>query len=322
MNSPWIWVTGGAGFIGSHMALRLRNSGKKVLVLDSFERGRCRLEGVEYLEIKLEELTRKHTWILETYPPNQVFHFAGFINVAESVQQPDLYRLKIFEATKTLLGFLKDTPASFIFSSTAAVYGLGDGKPLSENDETKPINPYGKWKLKSENLVRKHPAGSLILRYFNAAGASSTGEIGEEHDPETHLIPNILLNIRDKKTLEIFGTDYDTKDGTCIRDYVHVEDLVYAHEKLSDQIRLGQCQIYNLGSGSGFSIREVIGEAQNVTGKKVTFNEHPRRPGDPASLTANNEKIRSALPGFPQKNLTAMIQDAWSFFQKSKRDRS
>jgi UDP-glucose 4-epimerase len=247
-------------------------------------------------------------------------HFAAVALVPESVAQPELYyRVNVVGTLNLLDAMRAGDVGRLVFSSTCAVYGQPDEVPISESAPTRPANAYGASKLTVDRMIGDeclaHGLGAVSLRYFNVAGAS--GDLGEDHDPETHLIPNVLKAARGElPTVEIYGTDYPTPDGTAVRDYIHIEDLSAAHLLALDGTRQGEHRIFNLGNGNGFSVREVIAAAQEVTGKEIPSHEAARRPGDPAMLVAASERIRSELGWEPRKPaLTEMVGDAWRFTQ-------
>ncbi len=313
-----VLVTGGAGYIGSHAVRELINSGHSVTVLDNLSNGHEEavdpratfiLGSTENAELLAQRL---HAHQIEA-----VMHFAANIEVGESVTNPYKYYQNNFSHSLTLLhAMIKLGIKKFVFSSTAAVYGNPERIPIEENQMRNPINPYGRSKMMTEMAIEDfchaHGLGYTILRYFNVAGASPDATIGEDHQPESHLIARILSAARDEKEITIFGTDYDTEDGTCIRDYVHVVDLARAHVLALEKIEEGSGEIYNIGSGSGFSVREVIVACENVVGKELKVIESDRRPGDPAVLIASSRKIRNKLnwePAYP--NIKTIVGHAW-----------
>jgi UDP-glucose 4-epimerase len=250
-----------------------------------------------------------------------VLHFAAYALVGESVAQPELYYRNNVVGSLNLLEAMRAADVRrLVFSSTCAVYGQPDEVPISESAPPRPANAYGASKLAVDGMIGDfclaHGLGAVSLRYFNVAGAS--GEAGEDHDPETHLIPNILRAAMGRKPhVEVYGTDYDTPDGTAIRDYIHIEDLAAAHILAMEKIESGSHRIFNLGNGNGFSVREVIAAAETVTGVEVPVREAPRRPGDPPMLVAASERIRADLGWNAQKpELETMVADAWAFMQR------
>lgn len=316
-----ILVCGGAGYIGSHMAAELLERGKEIVVLDNFEKGHksAVLGGKVYQgDLRDENAVDK---VFKENNIESVIDFAAYSLVGESVGEP----LKYFEnnvvGTLNLLKSMRKYEVKYIvFSSTAATYGEPKNIPIFEDDSTYPTNPYGESKLTVEKLLkwsdRAYGIKYAALRYFNAAGAHISGLIGEDHDPETHLIPIILqvaLKKRDK--IFIFGDDYNTEDGTCVRDYVHVMDLANAHLLALDKIiEDGKSGIYNLGNGRGFSVKEVIEVSRKVTGQKIKAEIAPRREGDPETLIASSKKAEEELNWKPKYNsLETIIDTAWKW---------
>lgn len=316
-----ILVTGGAGYIGSHMVKMLRSDGFEVLVLDNFSTGfKDALLGAPYVEgsigdgLLLEQVFSRHQ-------VDAVMHFASFIAVGESVQKPDLYyRNNVAESLILLEAMVRHKVKKFIFSSTAAVYGDPEATPIEESAPKNPVSPYGrsKWILEQalEDFGHAFDFRSVALRYFNASGADKQAELGERHNPETHLIPLVLRVAAGRKPhVDVYGTDYPTHDGTCIRDYIHVVDLCQAHLlALRHLLSGGESKAFNLGNGAGFSVRQVIAAAQEVTGLNISIKECPRRAGDPPCLVASSQSIREELGWIPAySDLKTIIQDAWNF---------
>jgi UDP-glucose 4-epimerase len=312
-------VTGGAGYIGSVVANQLLERGHEVVVLDDLSRGhRAAIPpGARFVEVGLADADATRAALAEGF--DGVLHFAALAVVAESVAHPDRYWRNNVVGTLNLLDAMREHGIGrLVFSSTCATYGEPDEVPMPETLPTDPVNSYGNSKLAVDRMIgdecRAHGLGAISLRYFNVAGAS--GAFGEDHYPETHLIPLVLQAAAGRREhVSVFGTDYPTKDGTAIRDYIHVEDLGRAHLLAMDAIRPGVHTIYNLGNGLGFSVREVIELARKVTGCEIPVKEEPRRPGDPAQLVASSEKIRAELGWEPEKDLEAMIADAWAWRQ-------
>jgi UDP-glucose 4-epimerase len=315
-----VLVTGGAGYIGSIVATHLLAAGHGVVVLDNLERGHRSAvpAGAEFVRADLRDPEG-----LQAAVPSGldgVLHFAALALVSESVSHPELYYRTNVGGTLNLLEVMRarDIPR-LVFSSTCAVYGQPDEVPISEEAPPRPTNAYGASKLAVDRMIgdfcEAHGLGAVSLRYFNVAGAS--GEQGEDHDPETHLIPNVLRAAQGVTPhVEIFGSDYETPDGTAIRDYIHIEDLADAHLRALDGARPREHRIFNLGNGSGFSVREVIEAAREVTGAQIPTREAPRRPGDPPMLVAAGAKIRAELGWEPRRpGLSQMIGDAWAFAQ-------
>ena len=318
-----ILVTGGAGYIGSHYVLYERERGSEVVVLDNMVYGHPEaVLGAPVVngDIGDEELV---SGILREYKVDAVVHFAAFASVGESVQHPERYYGNNVASTFNLLEAMRDNSVSyFIFSSSCATYGNPVYVPMDEQHPQNPINPYGESKFICEKMLsaydKAHGFRFASLRYFNAAGADPEGRIGESHDPESHLIPILLQVAQGKReSVTIFGTDYDTPDGTCIRDYIHIFDLAQAHSLALERLRnRGDSGFYNLGTESGYSVREVIGLCEKVTGRSIQANEGPRREGDPPRLVASAAKARAELgwnPEYPELRRT--IETAWNWEQ-------
>lgn len=311
-----ILVTGGAGYIGSILTEKLINEGHTVVVYDNLSMGHRKAVHPQAAFIEADIADR--SFLSQTLKENSieaVMHLAAFASVGESVLKPEKYIQNNYVASVSLLDSMIDADVKrIVFSSTAAVYGEPKNLPLTEEDETLPINPYGESKLAVEKELqeysRKFDLRFVALRYFNVAGASEN--YGEWHKPETHLIPDILNTARGKdEVLEIFGNDYPTKDGTCIRDFIHVHDLAKAHI-LALKSLVNGCGIYNIGTGNGNSVNEVIESARRVTGKEIPVKFIERRPGDPAILTASSEKIKRELGWKPEnERLDDIIESAW-----------
>ncbi|MED4054272.1 UDP-glucose 4-epimerase GalE [Niallia taxi] len=320
-----ILVVGGAGYIGSHLVKELVEK-EEVIVLDNLATGHQESVDERAVFIKgdlgnAEDLEP----IFSKYPIKAVMHFAAFSLVGESVQDPFKYYENNVANTLTLLKtMLKFNVKNFIFSSTAATYGIPEEEIILEKSNTAPINPYGRSKLMVEQILADfHEAYGLnyvVFRYFNAAGAHESGGIGEKHDPETHLIPIILQHLLgQRESISVFGTDYPTEDGTCIRDYIHVTDLAAAHIKGVEALLDGskQAETYNLGNGVGYSVKEVIETCENVTGKKANVVLAERRAGDPARLVASSNKIYEDLGWKAERGLESIIQSAWEWHKKA-----
>ncbi len=311
-------VTGGAGYIGSIVSRLLLAQGHEVVVFDSLERGhRSAVPGDARLVIAdLRDAQAISETLAEGF--DGVLHFAALALVGESVSHPErYYRTNVCGSLNLLEAMREAAVPRLVFSSTCAVYGQPEAVPISESAPPRPENAYGASKLAVDQMISSfsiaHGIGAVSLRYFNVAGAS--GGAGEDHEPETHLIPNVLrAALGQRMSVDIYGTDYPTPDGTAIRDYIHVDDLASAHLLALEGTRSGEHRIFNLGNGSGFSVREVIAAAEEVIGAKVRTIECPRRHGDPPMLVAAGEKIRSELGWEPHKpSLTEMIADAWEF---------
>ncbi len=314
-----ILVTGGAGYIGSHTVRLLIARGHDITVLDNLCYGHKAAVPAERLVVA--DLAHADQ-LVEGAGFDAVIHFAAFAYVGESVTDPAKYYANNLLGSLTLLDACrKHGVGKFVFSSTCATYGVPTSVPITEDEKQQPINPYGNTKLAFERALvdyaTAYPFGCCTLRYFNAAGASPDGTIGEDHDPETHLIPLVFQAAMGKRPLvEIFGTDYPTSDGTCVRDYIHVDDLAEAHALALDRLGPGVQLRYNVGIGRGYSVREVIRTAEAVSGLKVPVKEGHRRPGDPAELVANADKIRRELgwrPRYPE--LRGIMETAWNWHQ-------
>lgn len=319
-----ILVCGGAGYIGSHTVKELVNT-YDVVVLDNLMTGFEKLidQKASFVKGDLGDPTILDE-IFIAHKIDAVFHFAANSLVGESVENPLKYYKNNVNATLVLLGkMIEHGVKRFIFSSTAATYGIPNTNMITEETATNPINPYGRSKLMIEqilaDLANVHDFQYVVLRYFNAAGAHESGEIGESHDPESHLIPIVLQHLlgqRDK--ISVFGTDYDTADGTCVRDYIHVTDLARAHILSYEGMASGKIanQTYNLGNGAGYSVKEIIETCQHTSGKRATIEYAPRRAGDPAALVASSDKISSDLGWNPVYDLNAIISSAWAWHSK------
>jgi UDP-glucose 4-epimerase len=313
-------VTGGAGYIGSIVASQLLAAGHEVVVLDNLERGHKSAvpSGAELVVADLRDFDAVQSALSNDF--DGVLHFAALALVGESVTNPErYYRTNVGGTLNLLEAMWHASVPRLVFSSTCAVYGQPDEVPIAETAPPRPANAYGASKLAVDQMIGDfclaHELGAVSLRYFNVAGAS--GELGEDHDPETHLIPNILRTaLGINSHVDVFGTDYPTPDGTAIRDYIHIEDLAAAHLLALEGISRREHRIYNLGNGSGFSVREVIAASEAVTGAPIVTREAPRRPGDPPMLVAASELIRAELGWEPRKpELSQMIGDAWAFAQ-------
>ena len=315
-----ILVTGGAGYIGSHTCKALSQAGYHPITYDNLSNGHK--HNVKWGPLEIGDIRDQETLsaAFEKYKPEAVIHFASKIVVSESVKEPESYYDNNVNGTVSLLKVMQTYSVNkIVFSSTAAVYGYPQTNPIDESHSLNPINPYGETKLKCEELLEKyrnsHGINYIALRYFNAAGADLDGELGEEHEPETHLIPLILKAAKDNTPVSIFGNDYATPDGTCIRDYIHVTDLAGAHIKaLEYLINNQQSQCLNLGTGKGYSVREVLDTAKEITAKTINEVISERRDGDPDSLVAKPDAAKTILEWHPQQSdLLNIIKTAWHF---------
>ena len=317
-----ILVLGGAGYIGSHTALELVKAGNEVVIADNLVTGYRKAipEEAKFYEGDLRDFDFLNK-LFQQEKIDAVIHFAAYSLVGESVTNPLKYYDNNLYGTKVLLeAMVKNNVGKIVFSSTAATYGEPENIPILETDRTCPTNPYGETKLAMEKMFKwtaeAHGLRYVSLRYFNACGADESGTIGEAHNPESHLIPLILQVPNGKReTISIYGTDYDTPDGTCIRDYIHVTDLAQAHILAVQYLNNGgESDIFNLGNGVGYSVREVIETARKVTGHPIPATETSRRAGDPARLVASSEKAKSVLGWKPvHDSLEEIIASAWNW---------
>jgi len=319
-----VLVTGGAGYIGSHTVRALAGAGETVVVLDNLVYGhRESLEaspGVTLIEGDLSDEALVED-VFSKYEIGAVLHFAAYCYVGESVQEPLKYYRNNMAAPLVLLEAMRrHGTRQFIFSSTCATYGDPQFVPMDESHPQEPVNPYGQSKLMLEKVLRDcgvaFGLNSVFLRYFNASGSSADGRIGEDHDPETHLIPLVLMVAKgERESITVFGNDYDTPDGTCVRDYIHVEDLASAHLKALGYLRDGGETVgVNLGTGQGVSVREIITTAEEVTGKTVPVVTGGRRAGDPSHLVAKPGLAKKVLGWEAEhKDVRRMIENAWSW---------
>jgi UDP-glucose 4-epimerase len=319
-----ILVTGGAGYIGGFMVKHLLERGDEVVVIDNLERGHK--DVIDSRAVFLQGDLLDKAFVASVFSDNKfdgVIHFAGFISMGESVENPFIYfQNNIFTSLNIMEEMVKTKTDNFIFSSTAGVYGNPTTLPIPEDHPKSPENPYGESKLIVEKLMnwyqKTHGLNSVALRYFNASGAALDGSLGEQHSPETHIIPNIIKAILENNTFKLFGSDYKTKDGTCVRDYIHVLDLANAHtlalEKLSKDKGMFT---YNVGTGSGYSNKEIIEAVKKVSGKDLQIEESERRPGDADELIADVSKIKSELNFTPQySDLETIVSSAWKWHSK------
>ncbi len=313
-----VLVAGGAGYIGSHTCKALAQAGHLPIVYDNLRTGHA--WAVKWGPLEQGDLNDPAMLgaAMRRHRPDAVINFAALAYVGESTKEPTLYYRTNVAGAITLLETMRaHDVGSIVFSSSCATYGVPQRLPIVETMPQNPINPYGRSKLMGEQILRDacaaHGIGTVALRYFNAAGADADGELGEEHDPETHLIPLVLqAALGTRRSISIFGADYDTPDGTCIRDYVHVADLAAAHVAALSACRGGQYAAYNLGTGQGVSINEVIGRSRAITGKAIAVEAAPRRPGDPGSLIADASLARKALNwSAVRSDIDNIIYTAW-----------
>ena len=318
-----ILITGGAGYIGSHTVRQVARGDYEIVVLDNLVYGHEKAIVDDKVSLVVGDLGDKDLvrTLFQKYDFKAVIHFAAYAYVGESVSNPSKYYHNNISSPLNLLDVMLEFECkNFIFSSTCATYGNPDYVPIDENHPQRPINPYGKSKYMLEQILkdyaRAYDLKYVFLRYFNASGASQDALIGEDHDPETHLIPLILDAINgDRENITVFGTDYDTEDGSCIRDYIHVDDLAQAHIKALDHLlKGGHSLACNLGTGQGVSVLEMIKSAEEVTGKKVPVVLGDRREGDPARLVANAEYAKAALGWVAEiKDIKKIIESAWNW---------
>lgn len=319
-----ILVTGGAGYIGSHLVMALLEKGEDVIVFDSLELGHAetietlkKYGNLKFVKGNLKNLDEIRGAFLVN-KIDSVVHFAAYSQVAESVKNPQKYYYNNVYGTLNLLNaMLEFGVKKIVFSSTAATYGEPVYTPIDEKHPQQPINPYGNSKLMVEKIMddydKAYGLKSVRLRYFNVAGADSKARIGEWHEPETHLIPNVL-KAKEDKVFKMFGTDYDTKDGTCVRDYINVEDLAQAHIEALEYLKeSGETNFFNLGTTEGNSVKEVFTACEEVKGAKIPLEICPRRGGDPAILVADNKKAKEVLGWIPQHDLMDCIKSAYEW---------
>jgi UDP-glucose 4-epimerase len=316
-----VLVTGGAGYIGSVVAAQLTAAGHEVTVLDDLSTGHADAvpAGATFVKGTLRDCAAE----VLADGIEAVLHFAAKSLVGESVADPAKYWSANLGGTLALLEAMREIGVrTIVFSSTAAVYGEPERIPITETDPTRPTSPYGASKVAVDTALaefaRLYGFGAMSLRYFNVAGAAQAADgtwLGERHHPETHLIPNVLASAASGRPIQVFGDDYPTPDGTCIRDYIHVTDLADAHLRALAACRPGQHRIYNLGNGAGFSVRQVIDVCADVTGAAIIAEVTARRPGDPAVLVASSERISAELGWHATRDLRAMAADAWQFTQ-------
>jgi UDP-glucose 4-epimerase len=322
-----ILVTGGAGYIGSHAVLALKQAGYKVVIFDNLEYGHQELvDSVLGVELFVGDTRDRASLdrVFATHKIDAVMHFAAYIAVGESVEKPGMYYENNVVGTLNLLEAMRSANIhKLVFSSTCAVYGIPESTPIVEDCPFAPISPYATSKLMVENILTDFDTAynfkSVRFRYFNASGADPSGRLGEDHTPETHLVPLVLFAAMGKREhISVYGTDYPTPDGTCIRDYIHVQDLATAHVLgLAYLLNGGDSQVFNLGNGNGYSVKEVIETAKKVTGKEIKVVYGDRRAGDPSILVGSSDRVRKVLgwnPEFPK--LEDIIAHAWQWHQK------
>lgn len=319
--SNYILVTGGAGYIGSHMVRTLLENKYKPIVFDNLSTGYRSFvpKGAPFVKGDLKN-KKDIEEFFKKYKIDAVMHFAASIVVPESVEKPLMYyENNVVSCINLLNAMVKHNVKRFVFSSTAAVYGNSKRNPIQEEDEIKPNNPYGRTKAIMEKILfdlsQAIDFNYVALRYFNVGGAHASGEVGESHDPETHLIPNILKNIKgENKEFTLYGTDYPTKDGTCIRDYIHIEDLCDAHLlALKRLIKINKSDVFNLGNNKGFSVFEVIKVAEKITKSKTKIKIAKRRTRDSVKLVASSKKAKEMLGWQPKRSLEEIITSAWEW---------
>ncbi len=327
---PTILVTGGAGYIGSHAVLALQRAGYSVIVLDNLEYGHRELvEDILKVELVVGDISDRTILdkLFATHNIAAVIHLAAYIAVGESVSDPAKYYRNNVSGTLTLLeAMVAAEVTKIVFASTCSIFGMPKQVPMTEDHPQDPINPYATTKWMVERMLadfdRAYDLRSVVFRFFNASGANPDGLIGEDHNPETHLIPLVLLTALGKRSsISIFGTDYPTSDGTCLRDYIHVSDLANAHVLgLEYLLEGGKSEVFNLGNGNGFSVREVIETATQVSGGDIKVVECDRRPGDPPILVGSSDKAREILGWYPQyPDLSKIVSDAWQWHQQRHR---
>lgn len=321
-----VLVAGGAGYIGSHTVKRLKESGHTPVIYDNLSRGHGIVAEILKVPSVWADLNDKATLTkaLKDYKIDTVMHFAAYAYVGESVEKPLLYYQNNVATTISVLQAMNDAGVKrFVFSSTCATYGDPDKIPITEDEKKAPVSPYGRSKLMVEEvladqIVADKQFSFAALRYFNASGCAMDGTLGEDHDPETHLIPVVLLTVMgQRKELTVFGTDYPTPDGTNVRDYIHVDDLGDAHIKAMQALSPGKSIFCNLGTGNGFSVKQIIAAVEKVTGKKVPVKYGPRRAGDAIALYADPSRAKAVL-GWEAKHKDpeGIIRSAWNWFEK------
>jgi UDP-glucose 4-epimerase len=321
-----VLVAGGAGYIGSHTVKRLKEAGHKPVIYDNCSRGHREVADILQVAAIFSDLADRATLTkaLRDHRIDTVMHFAAYAYVGESVDKPLMYYENNVAVTIGVLEAMKEAGVErFVFSSTCATYGDPDKIPITEDEKKAPVSPYGRSKWMVEQILQDVPASwkqfkFAALRYFNASGCATDGLLGEDHDPETHLIPVILqVALGQRDGITVFGTDYPTKDGTNVRDYIHVDDLAGAHIKAMEKLDEHKKIVCNLGTGRGFSVKEIIATAQKVTGKPIKVTYGPRRPGDAIALYADPSRAKQLLGWEAQhKDPEVIIRSAWNWFSK------
>lgn len=321
-----VLVAGGAGYIGSHTVKRLQEAGHQPIIYDNLSRGHKIVADILKVPAIFADLNDKAALIkaLRDNKIDTVMHFAAYAYVGESVEKPLIYYQNNVATTVSVLQSMQEAGVHrFVFSSTCATYGDPDKIPITEDEKKAPVSPYGRSKLMVEQILQDQVAANkdfsfAALRYFNASGCAFDGTIGEDHDPETHLIPVVLQTILGvRKEITVFGTDYPTPDGTNVRDYIHVDDLGDAHIKAMTRLQPGQSIFCNLGTGNGFSVKQIIATTEKVTGKKVPVKYGPRRAGDAIALWADPTRAKTLLGWEASyKDPETIIRSAWTWFQK------
>jgi len=318
-------ITGGAGYIGSHAVRMLLDQDNDVVIIDDLSTGfKVAIDSrATFYQLDIHQ-TKAVEEVLKKEHIQVVMHFAAFSLVGESVKNPLKYYRNNVEGTRSLLEAMDNAGVKqMIFSSTAAVYGESSKIPIDEDVDLLPTNPYGQTKMAIEQMLKAFSVANpsfhyVSLRYFNVAGAHHSGEIGENHQPETHLIPNVIKSVLDGNSdLKVFGDDYDTKDGSAVRDYIHVEDLIDAHIKAYEYIEENdESNVFNLGTASGYSVLDIIHTCEDIIGEKIPYQIAPRRAGDPAVLVASYDKANRELGWSPKRDLKTIIQSAYQYFKR------
>jgi UDP-glucose 4-epimerase len=319
-----VFITGGAGYVGSACLRHIAREGYAVCAYDDLSQGHAAAVDGHPLELGDIADTDKLTAALKAFAPDAVMHFAASANVGESVRDPDLYYRNNVLGTRSVLNAMRSAGVNrLLFSSTCAAYGVRDATALGETAPLDPLSPYARSKLAVEWMIadyaQAYGMGYTLLRYFNAAGACPSGRFGEDHDPETHLIPLVLQTaLGQRSAITVFGTDYPTPDGTCIRDYIHVDDLAMAHQLAIDATLPGTAEVYNVGTGQGCSVREVIAACERVVGRPIPTVFADRRPGDPPRLVADATKLQAALGWQPRyTDIKEIVGTAWAWHESN-----